>query len=174
MVAQMLPVSPWSARRLPLTAHWQVALWRSVYQLTGWWSTSSSSIDCWDFQGRWRIYRLVHKVSIIESWMFYKHNLRKARNHVKHTSKSRHSPVCNCIVTALRPSVLSRSVLCRKPNFVGMCSLEFGVLHCRSSPVESVRMETIKVRMLARSRKDNYATFLQANWHGMVWCGKKG
>lgn len=53
-----------------------------------------------------------------------------------------------------------------------MCSLEFGVLHCRSSPVESVRMETIKVRMLAGSRKDNYVTFLQAAGQtGMAWSG---
>lgn len=37
---------------LRLTACWQVALWHSVSWLTGWQSRSSSSIDCWDFQGR--------------------------------------------------------------------------------------------------------------------------
>lgn len=45
---------------LRLTARWQVALWHSVSWLTGWQSRSSSSIDCWDCQGRWIFHRRVY------------------------------------------------------------------------------------------------------------------
>lgn len=101
--------------------------------------------------------------------MFYKHNLRKTRNHVKHTSKSRRSPVCNCIVTALRPSVLSLTLwVCAHLNlgFFTADPLLLNQFAWRLSKSECLLGHERTIMPLFYKQPDKLA------WHGLV--RKKG
>lgn len=97
--------------------------------------------------------------------------------HLSHTGH-------NCLITAFRTSVLSRSIFGRKPDFVGLCSLGFGdFLLCRNFHVLSVCKDTVKVRTLAGPRTfpplftsswTNWSNF--SNWSGaarrsVAWSG---